>query len=399
MAPLLSPAPGNPPGRISQLLPTVKCSNCNRPVPLTELGEHICAAPPPVPTLPKPSVSPAAAASLLPQRLQGRVASPGLVSPRSNDPRFGSSPPGSQEPFQQRLGPPPTDHLRISTASSASSTYQPRSSPLSRGEPDRNGSSPPDRSRYGPSASPTNSTSPLRTRPPMSGDFRARTASNAGSVSSSNSGPSSPSTARPSFSSPRDPNPPYNARVPPRDMNSPLNTRSSPPHEAFFSNGAPYAGQATPTNAVAEREIDTKIGGEAGMAGVGRRGFAAAARAAMFVMPTDRPGGPQPQGRRDNAPRYLNTNIPTRRELCPTLKSFTQANFVISERDAPAFGWLWLFFPFTWRIAVPPITCCAKPTISRTLWIKSCVPTFTRASSCWFALFSGFSPYALFREI
>ena len=32
-------------------------------------------------------------------------------------------------------------------------------------------------------------------------------------------------------------------------------------------------------------ELDTKIGGEAGMAGVGRRGFHAAARAAMFTVP------------------------------------------------------------------------------------------------------------------
>ncbi|CDO73552.1 hypothetical protein BN946_scf185014.g22 [Trametes cinnabarina] len=39
MAQLLAPAP---PGseRISQILPTVKCSNCNRPVRIADLGEH-----------------------------------------------------------------------------------------------------------------------------------------------------------------------------------------------------------------------------------------------------------------------------------------------------------------------------------------------------------------------
>lgn len=42
---------------------------------------------------------------------------------------------------------------------------------------------------------------------------------------------------------------------------------------------------------VSEDEIDTKSGGEAGMAGVGRRGFVAAARAAMFALPA-RPNGP-----------------------------------------------------------------------------------------------------------
>ena len=52
---MLEPSPAGQ-GRISQLLPTVKCSTCHPPVPLSELGEHTCSGPPPVPTLPKPSV-------------------------------------------------------------------------------------------------------------------------------------------------------------------------------------------------------------------------------------------------------------------------------------------------------------------------------------------------------
>lgn len=61
--------------------------------------------------------------------------------------------------------------------------------------------------------------------------------------------------------------------------------------------------------------IDTKSGGEAGMAGVGRRGFAAAARAAMFALPPpnqrgDGGGGGWDDGRgtpfRQNGPDYLN---------------------------------------------------------------------------------------------
>ena len=42
-------------------------------------------------------------------------------------------------------------------------------------------------------------------------------------------------------------------------------------------------------------EPDTKIGGEAGMAGVGRRGFQAVARAALFMTPPMHlPGRPSP---------------------------------------------------------------------------------------------------------
>ena len=37
--------PPNPAGgRVSQLLPTVKCSECSEPVPIHELGDHVCAA-------------------------------------------------------------------------------------------------------------------------------------------------------------------------------------------------------------------------------------------------------------------------------------------------------------------------------------------------------------------
>jgi hypothetical protein len=59
-------------------------------------------------------------------------------------------------------------------------------------------------------------------------------------------------------------------------------------------------------------EIDTKSGGEAGMAGVGRRGFAAAARAALFTAPPPQHNQPPSinhipgmDGRRANAPMYL----------------------------------------------------------------------------------------------
>lgn len=76
----------------------------------------------------------------------------------------------------------------------------------------------------------------------------------------------------------------------------------------------PVGGLMSPQGHV---EIDTKTGGEAGMAGVGRRGFAAAARAAMFASQMGAYGSPQSEhppfhlqgpgldGRRANAPRFL----------------------------------------------------------------------------------------------
>ncbi|KAG6916598.1 hypothetical protein DXG01_006155 [Tephrocybe rancida] len=266
------------------------------PVPLNELTEHICTAPPPVPTLPKPTISPAAASSLLPQHLQDRLPSP--ITPRpSNDARLGTPPPALQ-----RLAPP-TDHLKINTASQSS--YQSRSSPLARNDAERT-SSPFSRSRLSPSPAPSSSsvgTSPLRTRANPPGDVRGRRPSNAGSTSSF-PGPSSPSTARPSFS--REAGPTYPIGLPPREQLPP-----PPPRD-------PYT-RSTPSPQIPEP--DTKTGGEAGMAGVGRRGFAAAARAAMFVAPADRPMGPQPRRDRDNLAPFLNTDLPRRTNETPPLSA------------------------------------------------------------------------------
>ena len=69
-----------------------------------------------------------------------------------------------------------------------------------------------------------------------------------------------------------------------------------------------------------ERGIDTSSGGEAGMAGVGRRGFHAAARAAMFVAQLPRPMGPQPQplyNKKQMMPQHLDLNADMRCEFMP----------------------------------------------------------------------------------
>ncbi|KAK0463909.1 uncharacterized protein EV420DRAFT_1114308 [Desarmillaria tabescens] len=274
MASLLTPTPANPPGRISQLLPTVKCSNCHQPVPLAELGEHICTKPPPLPPVPKPASPVPSVTSGLSQRLQNLVSSP----KPNNIPLSPSrpSPPTQQRPTSrsapQRPTPPPqhrptpstaSDHIRVRTTSGPSSTPS-RSSPLARPGPDRRDTASPAARRdlYVPSTA-----SPLRSRTPSS-DFRTRT------VSSSSSS-SSPSTARPSFISTRD-------SPSPQPQSSPKSVSPQPV--------APYV----------VPQIDTKIGGEAGMAGVGRRGFAAAAHAAVFLS-----SQPPRESRRDNAPQFL----------------------------------------------------------------------------------------------
>lgn len=297
MASLLAPAPANGAGRMSQLLPTVKCSNCNRPVPLAELGDHICAAPPPVPTLPKPSVTPNQATSLLPQRLQNLVSTPTpprtpiSINPRPASPaRSIASSISSQGSNSQRAGSPSVDRPRVETGynlSTPSSSFPSRSSPLARSEQSRADSySPVNRARdpYAPSNG-----SPLREDPPPAPGFlsRGRSASNASNMSS-------PSTARPSFA----------------------NARENPPQ-------TPSSYFPTP-----EPQVETKAGGEAGMAGVGRRGFAAAARAAMFVAPQARGAAVDDQlsPRRTNVPQFLDIDAAIRCEYTRRIQTEIIAN-------------------------------------------------------------------------
>jgi len=317
LASLLSPT-SSAPARISQLLPSVKCSTCHQPVPLAELGDHTCEAPPSVPSLPKPTITPEAATALLPGHLQGRVASP----PRAQD--------------HQRIPSSASARLRINTkgGSPTQATFQPKPSPLARSD------------------TPARDPSPLRTRPPASADdVRKRTPSIPNQ--------STPATARPSISfTNQDSTPIATAPPPPRNGNaSPFPTSPSrgpppalgqqrmglPPNPSNrpVQSPSPYnpapggpfpnrpGGAALPQRPPimepppnippdqvfvppAERGIDTKSGGAAGMAGVGRRGFAAAARAAMFVGPQ----GPQPlYGRRTNGnpgPRYLDIDAASR---------------------------------------------------------------------------------------
>ena len=97
--------------------------------------------------------------------------------------------------------------------------------------------------------------------------------------------------------------------IPPRVTNSP----APPPQKIVAPPGIVIPEAVSPRQSFVpppERGIDTKTGGEAGMAGVGRRGFAAVARAAMFALPHQR---------KPNQPNYLDLDAVSRRTFSPSL--------------------------------------------------------------------------------
>ncbi|KAF6763775.1 hypothetical protein DFP72DRAFT_873357 [Ephemerocybe angulata] len=443
MSTMLAPPLAAGAGRMSQLLPSVKCSTCHQPVPLAELGEHTCTAPSTPPTLPKPSVSPEGMNKLLPPRLQGRVPSPGGKPPPPSAPQRGGGPP----PQQQRSGGSAAERLRVNTNSpgpSGTAGFQPRSSPLARSAGDRAGSPtnlsdpfsrpppsisadprirgnsfssspmpPPPRSAGSPmNGSPSmeqNRFPPGRTgspqvppnsapvglpsnprgspgRPSISGGMppTARNGSPAPShipinrnqpspAPSTNGRPGAPPMmGQPQLRGPPQQTPPMGP-PPPRSggtpgppplgppngppLNGPPGRNAipfpggppqgmapgpggPPPRPPFAGHGpqrsyAPslpsrgpgqimsppsmsYGGQP-----VIEEGIDTRSGGEAGMAGVGRKGFAAVARAAMFATLPMRPMGPQaqPPNRRPDMPRFLDIDAASRSTDTPPLSA------------------------------------------------------------------------------
>lgn len=421
----------NPPGRISQLLPTVKCSNCAVLVPLTELGEHICAT---APALPKPPSSPS---SLLPARLQGFVSrrsqtfksresnvperrgTPSIKAPppaRLTSPGPSSAPPFAQPnsaqlspgwnlnripsplsdgggssrndvPLRERLRstsdsrkePPTPSQQRqrtLSTGRKEPPLPQPPPSPIVRNRTPSNDSrrpttpirpsldSRPSQDLRSPNTSrrpsfddrPPNDTrapnTPLRpsfnTHP--SNDARSpsrnpsvdtrsshdtRASSRQPSLDTRPSDDARAPSRRPSFDTrPPDDARPSSARPsvdhfsssdrqrPPRERRPSTASVRPPPRQGSYALDvlpptSPPPASPAPPRSPALSEPDTKVGGDAGMAGVGRRGFAAAAHAAMFATVAGHVGGPRydggvasegADGRRPNAPKYLDIN-------------------------------------------------------------------------------------------
>ncbi|ESK89882.1 lim domain containing protein [Moniliophthora roreri MCA 2997] len=315
--------PSEPQGRISQLLPTVKCSNCNNPVPLAQLGEHQCPAPPPLPDLPKPSVSSSQATSLLPQRLQRLVSpsSPPPPSPSSSSNDFLPAR-NSSDSFRgstsasgpRRSHAPSISTLRTRSTSSASSTLERISSP-----PRPSFSSPRDSSTStltsasaSASSSPSPSSSPFAPLHATRPSFASSTPSNRDHFAR----PPPTHTAQPSHSSTK--------QVPPSPRRLPPMHHTNPSHASIMSS-APMAipiPSSTPVphplsiSTPRSPEPDTVTGGEAGMAGVGRRGFAAAAQAALFVVPLQSSPNLHP-----NVPQFLDMAAVQRVNGTPPLTS------------------------------------------------------------------------------
>ena len=345
--------PSNPAGgRMSQLLPTVKCSDCNKLVPINELEGHICAP------LPSPSTSGPSLSNLLAQRVQEMVSSPSIRRKLSRAPPKTPSPAPSLSSRQAEVSgrrsralsvssrkqnssspgpmttippmkpvptePPPTPRIPIPETPRNVDPAQPHHipSPTSRSNTP-NISVGHSRSRV-PSVTSNRSTS---SRP--SADSRDQVTSNASqlrpSVDSNRSRKSSTATTsslsagRPPYDIPRTRTPsdnsrsntPYNQLPIPPPVNNPntlpngseiYSTPSPQNNPQSRTNGLVPPPQITPSSRMTDQprfepmpEPDTKIGGEAGMAGVGRRGFQAVARAAMFTTPQMHlPGRPSP---------------------------------------------------------------------------------------------------------
>ena len=316
-------APNPPTQHLSQLLPTVKCSSCTQPVPLDQLGDHVC---PPPSNLASDTIR-------VPQPLRAQTGPP---PPSSNPPR---SPIDMLFP-RRRPSANPQD-VPGARFRSSPSPVPPRSAPSPAPAPPRNGV----RSRapsLNPTAAPPRTQSPFLPPPSSSSSAhrpisRPEPAQNvgvprAGSISTRSPGPApsrldtrSPVQRRPSApqSPPHAPSPiqrrpsaPQSPPAPspiqrrpsapqsPPQPTIPIQRRPSIPQSPFSlpnygdARSAPvprHPARATPSPAPSNHssfvspEFDTKSGGAAGMAGVGRRGFAAVARAAMFATsPTSR---------------------------------------------------------------------------------------------------------------
>ncbi|KAI0032269.1 hypothetical protein K488DRAFT_86006 [Vararia minispora EC-137] len=348
-------APAGPAqGRISQLLPSVTCSTCGDPVPLSDLADHVC-KPAPAPSLSsQPSKT-----SLLTQRINAmtsrnpRESAASQATSRSSYSTHRSvsstgtarapSPVRSPSPaLTVRSQPPPQSsddrhqrgHERLpsgartagapSRSVSPASVSIPRShSPAARPRapstasyrsrvPSVSDRGPPPSIPRAPSAASTRSRAPSNASARMSPGpglpFTPRRQASASSTYNASSPPAPPAQIpplamrKPSFGSPQPP-----ARVPPLQLFPGQRGPSPAPRPGTNPPPSPHS-----HTIYDERDIDTKTGGEAGMAGVGRRGFAAAARAAMFAAHHAPPGmapyAPLPPSigtRRPNAPPFL----------------------------------------------------------------------------------------------
>lgn len=394
-------APNPPTQHLSQLLPTVKCSSCSQPVPLDQLGDHVCPppsnlssdtipVPPPLkvqtaPSPPSPNPPRSPIDMLFPRRRPS--ANPQDIPSA----RFRSSPspaPSRSAPSSTPAPVPPRNGVR-SPAPSLNSTAAPSRTqspfvpppsspsssalrPISRPELAQNVGVP----RVGSissSRSPVPAPSRLDTRSPV---LRRPSApqSPPQSLTPIQRRPSAPQSP-PSAASPiqRRPSAPQS---PPQSF-TPIQRRPSAPPSPFAqapNHGDPRSAPTShlnhhpvrntpspaPSNysqSFVSPEFDTKTGGAAGMAGVGRRGFAAVARAAMFAtspisrtnqpmagLPTPRvPVSSSPQGIDDYR---INSPPLSLREPPPGMSSFIHLILHVRRCYLRGPGAFWFYFSY-----------------------------------------------------
>jgi len=98
-----------------------------------------------------------------------------------------------------------------------------------------------------------------------------------------------------------------------------------------------------------ELGIDTKTGGEAGMAGVGRRGFAAAVRAAMYVSLTAPPANRRPV----TSPRFLDIDTASNGEFFLVSFFHFLRSILTSHRYPASFCQFRLLITISWSSVSP----------------------------------------------
>ncbi|KAG8963103.1 hypothetical protein FRC03_003379 [Tulasnella sp. 419] len=326
-APALTLPPAATP-RVSQVLPSVKCSQCDQSVPLSELGEHVCPKPQAGTSSPSPSPSPSQPPppTLPPQpkrrpTLQSQsaivVSDLQQPTPANKEDKDGKShvaganigpsqiqsksPPPTTTPL-----PPPNDH-QIPRAPSRSSqksdgsngssgsktngdtppamppvTNSRRANDIPPQKPVPQGGLPPVQREPSPGPNPV--PGPSLQRNPSGGAPPAPAPAPAPALSRN------PSSDRPGYnksnSETRYPSIDPRATFQPPPISSPVDPGKQAGHLVSI-HGIPIP--------------DTQTGGEAGMAGVGRRGFAAAAQAALWASA----GPPSPFISRTPSPGFL----------------------------------------------------------------------------------------------
>ncbi|KAG8981605.1 hypothetical protein FRB90_007143, partial [Tulasnella sp. 427] len=316
--------------RFSQVLPGVNCKECGQSIPLDKLEEHSCPPRPPLPTSPpkedpkgrpasrrpsNPSIPPTQSAQAPARRPSDPPRRPSL-SPASRPPalKLQQQPP----PSSSTLSPSNDTRLRPSIENNSSGPVLRRPSvENNRAKPEAQPS--PSAAFANPSISPPHS-GPARSPAPTQTSFAVPndppTQSRLPPPLPNNTQGQRDRSPSPVHNPSHLPQPPmsypsaqHQQQGPPQRITSPgseqkPSRRSNSETPYYVDNGQgqqadqdvnDVAGPITPDSGRDAAQVlstygmpipDTKVGGEAGMAGVGRRGFAAVAQAALIVQRT-----------------------------------------------------------------------------------------------------------------